>query len=134
MGYSLVLFGEAEKGEMQAFTPCHNVDELLEKLGHPPPNTLGIYYAIQALLYSRQLLFFRVREEGFSAEDYLKGLWLLQEEELGRQLQAVCMPGVANEEILREVWPFCKQRGTALVVSESDLYDYLTQSSLPELS
>lgn len=128
--YTIVLFGEAEKGEYQKLCLCQTVGQLLDFFGHPPLHSRGIYYAIQALLYHRSLLFFRVREEGFSYEDYLLGLKILQKQTLVSDIEAMCLPGVGDLEILGASAFICQHYHSFLITNESDFYDYLTENSM----
>ena len=123
---TIALFGEAERGDYAAPCLCRTASQLLELFGHPPVHSLGIFYAIQALLYERSLLFFRVREEGFSYEDYLHGLYLLQKQTLASEIEAVCLPGVGDSGIIEALTPVCQLYHSLLIINESDLYDYLT--------
>ncbi|HEV8052107.1 MAG TPA: hypothetical protein VGP47_06415 [Parachlamydiaceae bacterium] len=127
--YTVALFGEAEKGDYQRPCLCRSVGQLLDLFGNPPLHSQGIYYAIQALLYQRALLFFRVREEGFSHEDYLHGLHLLQKQTLVSGIDAVCLPGVGNMEIIGAMAPIIELYHSLLIINESDFYDYLTIAS-----
>jgi hypothetical protein len=124
---TIALFGEAEKGEYRKAHFCQTVPQLLEDFGQPPPHSLGIYYAIQALLYQRSLIFFRVKEEGFSYQDYLLGLNFLQKNEIFSQLAAICLPGVGDAEIIEAISPVCALYHSILIMNEADLYDYLTE-------
>lgn len=128
--YTVALFGEAEKGEYQRPFLCKTVSQLLDLFGHPPLHSRGIYYAIQALLYHRSLLFFRVREEGFSYEDYLLGVKMLQKQTLVSDIEAFCLPGVGDVEIIEAIAPICKRYHGFLITNESDFYDYLTELTL----
>lgn len=123
---TVALFGEAEKGEFQRAYFCQNLEQLLERLGNPPPDSQGLYYAVQSLLYGCQLVFFRVSEEGFSTEDYLLGLHMLRNSDAIPPLSALCLPGVGDANIICATSPICNQHKSILVVSEHDLYDYLT--------
>ena len=123
----IALFGEAEKGEYRRPFLCSTVSQLLDLFGNPPINSRGIYFAIQALLYQRALLFFRVKEEGFSYEDYLLGLRLLQNQTYVSGIDALCMPGVGNSEIIAAITPVCELYHSLLITNESDFYDYLTE-------
>lgn len=127
--YTVALFGEAEKGDYRKPCLCHTVDQLLELFGNPPLHSQGIYYAIQALLYQRALLFFRVREEGFSYGDYLQGLHLLQNQPFTAGIDALCLPGVGDTEIIGAMAPICEIYHSLLITNESDFYDYLTECS-----
>ncbi len=122
----MALFGEAEKGEFHKAYYCKTLDQLLECFGHPPQESRGLDYAIQALLYHCPLLFFRVREEGFSEQDYYDGIKLLKDQDSIPDIMAICMPGVGSGEIINAVIPICAFYHSILVISESDFYDYLS--------
>lgn len=126
MIYTIALFGEAEKGEYHEAYFCESLAELEKKLGNPPQNSCGLHYAIQALLYRRNLIFFRVKEEGYSVPDYLSGLRFLENRQLIPELSAVCLPGVGNSEVINAGSGICSLYHSLLVISEGDLYDYLT--------
>ena len=123
---AIFLFGEAEKGEFCTPLLCKSLSQLSDTLGNPPEESLGIQYAIQALLFERELVFYRVKEEGFSLSDYMKGLRLLQNKALGSELHAVCIPGVGDYEIINAMSGVCHLHKSLLVITEKDLYDYLT--------
>ena len=125
---TVFLFGEAEKGEFGIPLICQSLPELCDALGNPPEESLGISYAIQTLLYSKQLLFCRVEEEGFSVRDYIKGLNLMRSDKFGPKLQAVLIPGVGDEEIVDAAMGLCSIHKSLLVLTEKDLYDYLISS------
>lgn len=126
MRQSVFLFGEAERGEFCTPLACHSLPQLLDMVGNPPEESQGIAYAIQALLYGRSLTFFRVNEEGFSRKDYLRGLKLLQTKEDLYPLSAICMPGVGDSEIIEAFSPLCLLHNCLLVLTQHDLYDYLS--------
>lgn len=124
----IFLFGEAEKGEFCTPFRLQSVLELSERFGNPPKDSIGVDYAIQSLLYDRELIFFRVREEGFSLEDYMRGVKLLYNHGDKMKISAVCMPGMGDMRIMEEIAPICMKLGIILILSEKDLYDYLTGS------
>jgi len=124
---NIFLFGAAEKGELCKPIYLHSLDQLLEILGNPPETSEGILCAIQALLLNNSLIYFRVEEEGFSYENYLKGFRLLHKEGLIMKVSAVCMPGMANSEIWDVLLPICRNFRIIILMSEKDLYDYLTE-------
>lgn len=123
---TFALFGEAEKGQYQTAYHCQNLEQLLEFLGNPPPNSLGIHFAVQALLYERDLIFLRVKEEGFSADDYFYGAELLEKGILIPSISAICAPGVGDPKVVTRISKVCQLYESVLVTSEADLYDYLT--------
>jgi hypothetical protein len=122
----VACFGEAGKGEYRTAYYCRTLAELEEFLGGPPPQTKGLFFAVQALLYQYPLIYFRVREEGFSVSDYLTGLFHLKNQELPFALAAIGIPGVGSEEIVQAALPLCETHHSILLTSEADLYDYLT--------
>jgi hypothetical protein len=129
MRHVVFLFGEAEKGEFCTPLLCKSLPQLAEELGNPPQDSKGILYAVQTLMYERELIFFRVKEEGFSTEDYMRGIKLLQRKDAFSPLSAICMPGVGSGEIIDATSTICSLHKSFLIIDEKDLYDYL--SSLP---
>ncbi len=127
MKQRIFLFGEAEKGAFCTPLICHDLGQLVDSLGNPPEESLGILYAIQTLLYDRELIFFRVKQEGFSMYDYMQGIKFLKTKEFSTRLAAICMPGVGDSAIIEAVDPICKKHHSVLILTEKDLYDYLTQ-------
>lgn len=123
---TIFLFGAAEKGAACQPISLHSLDELLNQLGHPPEESEGIPYAIQALLFQHALIYFRVAEEGYSYGDYMLGLRWLKKAPLHPHLSAICLPGVGDEELIQGATSICLQHRCLLIVSEKDLYDYLT--------
>jgi len=123
---SIFLFGAAEKGTFCDPTPIGSPEELLERLGHPPPSSEGIHYAIQTLLFKIPLIYFRVSEEGYSMPDYMIGLKWLKEAPLKTSPSALCLPGVSDPEILRAAFSICHLHQSLLMISEKDFYDCLT--------
>ena len=126
MKSTIFLFGEAEKGEFGIPFPCRSITDLLKTVGNPPEESLGVRYAIQALLYNRNLIFCRVKEEGFSSKDYIQGCAFIKKEQFGGPLQALFLPGVGDQEIIEAALDVCSLYSSLLVVTEKDLYDYLT--------
>lgn len=126
MGHLVFLFGEAEKGHLCLPISCRTVLELSDTFGHPPEESQGLFYAIQTLLFERRLIYFRVKEEGFSIPDYQRGLHLLRSRELPEPPKAICMPGMGNAKIIEETSEICFLFHSILITTEKDFYDYLT--------
>lgn len=124
--YTIALFGEAEKGKYQTAYFCQNLAQLAEYFGNPPPGSLGIYYAVQALLFKRNLIFFRVVEEGYSKQDYFSGLNFLEKQKVISKVDAICTPGVGDKQIIDAIVPVCTLHHSIFITNESDFYDYLT--------
>lgn len=127
MRHVVALFGEAEKGQFKTPYFLKSLAQLVDLLGHPPTESEGLFFAIQALLFERELIYFRVSEEGFSPADYLNGLRLLEDRELIKRLHAICLPGVGDTEILSASQNVCQIHRSFLITSQKDLFDYLTK-------
>lgn len=126
--YTIAIFGEAERGEFNTAYFCQNLSQLDEYFGNPPTGSQGLFYAVQALLFERHLIFFRVLEEGYSTQDYFSGVSLLQKQKLIPQVDAICTPGVGDTAIINAILPLCDQYHSILITNESDFYDYLTDN------
>lgn len=126
MKQTIALFGEAEKGAFKMPHSVSQLSQLVDILGNPPGESEGLFFAIQAILYNRGVLFFRVAEEGFSRIDYLNGLKCLEKE--GKPLTALCLPGVGDPEILAASEPICHMHKSLLITNQKDFYDFLTSS------
>lgn len=121
----IALFGEAEKGEFHTGYQCDSLPQLENLFGHPPRGTQGLYFAIQSILYHYHLIFFRVKEEGFSLSDYLIGFKTLQESPLISHIVAIGVPGVGDKEVLEAATPLILTYHPILITSEADFYDYI---------
>lgn len=119
----VALFGEAEKGQFNKAHIVKELPQLMNLLGNPPDESQGIHLAVQAILYQREVLFFRVEEEGYSLEDYYFGIRHL---EGVKKLHALCMPGVGEPELLETSQSLCRKHKSILIMSQKDFYDYLT--------
>ena len=126
MKSTVFLFGEAEKGDYCTPHLCRSLPQLADTFGNPPKETLGLFYAVQTLLFNRDLVFFRVKEEGFSIQDYRKGLRLLQVKEAIPLLSAIYIPGIGDAEFIEEASAVCHIHKSLLIITQKDLYDYLT--------
>jgi hypothetical protein len=126
MNQWVVLFGEAEKGHFCRPIACRCLLELSETFGNPPEESQGIFYGIQTLLFERKLIYFRVKEEGFSLPDYKRGLLKLRNRELSERPAAICMPGMGDAQIIAETSEICYIFHSILITTEKDFYDYLT--------
>ena len=126
MGNRVFLFGEAEKGEFCTPFVCQSLSQLADTFGNPPANSLGLLYGVQTLLLKKELIFFRVQEEGFSPVDYMKGVRLLENLSLFHSLSAICIPGVGDTEIISALTDVCHLHKSILVLTEKDLYDFVT--------
>ncbi len=122
----VALFGEAEKGSFSTPHFCRTLPQLAETLGEPPEASEGLFFAIQALLYERSIIYFRVQEEGLSVQDYLQGLKYLSDPEKIKDLHALCLPGVGHATILEATQLVCSLHHSLVLVTQRDLYDYLT--------
>lgn len=126
MRHVVALFGEAEKGPFQRAHYLKELPQLIDLFGNPPADSEGLFFAIQALLFQRELIYFRVEEEGFSHFDYYNGLKLLEEVKI---LHALCLPGVGEPAVLQAAESLCHKHKSLLITTQKDLYDYLTSAS-----
>ena len=127
MGHIIALFGESERGDYKKAHFCQSLIDLANKLGEPPSQeSQGLEFAIQALLFQRDVIYFRVHEEGFSTHDYIQGFNFLEDRKLTPQISAICLPGVGSPEIIEATEPLLALHKGFLIVTEKDLYDYLT--------
>src|SRR3990167_2810142 len=107
MRHVVALFGEAEKGPFQRAHYLQELPQLIDLFGNPPADSQGLFFAIQALLFQRELIYFRVEEEGFSHPDYYSGIRYLESKK-STPLHAICMPGVGDREILDSTQKTCQ--------------------------
>ena len=114
-----------EKGQFKKPYILNDLTQLIDHLGNPPPASEGLFFAIQALLYKREIIYFRVPEEGFSKGEYIAGFKYLQS---AKRLNALCLPGVGDAEILNASQAVCEKHKSHLISTEKDLFDYLTSA------
>ncbi|MFZ0566257.1 MAG: hypothetical protein WAM28_08750 [Chlamydiales bacterium] len=129
MQFTVALFGEAQKGEFQMAYYCQTLAELSDFFGEPPSEECqGLQFAVQTLLYERGVIYFRVHEEGFSIQDYLQGFNFLEKSEAFPNISAIGLPGVGSTEIIKATEDVCQIHKSFLILTEQDLYDFLTAS------
>lgn len=126
MRQTIALFGEAEKGAFKTPHVLQKLPQLVDFLGNPPGMSEGIFFAVQAILYNRELIYFRVAEEGFSRLDYFSGLKYLEDRDKTKTISAICLPGVGDPEILDASKKVCHIHKSLLITNQKDLYDFLT--------
>ena len=126
MRHVVALFGEAEKGQFHVPYLLREMPQLIDVLGNPPPESEGLFFAIQALLFQRELIYFRVESEGFDLVKYQHGIKLLEDREKVKMLHAICLPGVGDEKIIDATKRLCEIHNSILIATQKDLYDYLT--------
>lgn len=125
----VALFGQASKGSLDTVYFCRSLGDLLEYLGEPPKDACGLYYAVQTLLFGVSILYFRVREEGVSLDDYHFGFRLLREVHPPFiTLKALFLPGVGSKAVIDEGISLCRNYHSLLIVREADFYDYMTDN------
>ena len=122
----MALFGESERGAFRTAHLLKKLPQLVDLLGNPPPESEGLFFAIQAILYNRELIYFRVAEEGFSRPDYFNGLKYLENREQVKRIDALCLPGVGDPEILAASETISQMHKSLLITNQKDLYDFLT--------
>jgi hypothetical protein len=125
MQHIVALFGEAEKGQFKKPYILHELPQLIDLFGNPPQDSEGLFFAIQALLYHREIIYFRVQEEGYSLSDYLLGFKYLEAID---RLNALCLPGVGDTEIFEATRLICEIHKSTIIATHKDLFDYLTSA------
>ncbi len=123
---TLALFGEAQKGRFATPLFIHSPKQLMSCVGMPSKTSQGIRLAVEILLHQQRLLFFRVHDEGFSLDDYLRGFYILQHRSPVKKLSALCLPGVGTQSLLQQALTVLHPHGSLLILEKKDLYDYLT--------
>lgn len=126
---TMALFGEAEKGDFERGYLCNSLSQLVDCFGNPPENSLGLYFAVQALLFRREIVFFRVEEEGYSLNNYFRGARHLQEYPHITHLEAIGIPGVGKAEIIQALKPVCHKFHSIIFFTEMDFFDYMMEIS-----
>ncbi len=124
----IAIFGESETGKYSFPYLCNSLYQLADTLGNPPKDSLGLILAIQALMYEREVIFFRVKEEGFSFDDYIEGCKYLKNKKNINYLDAICTPKVGCSKIINETFLICKIHQSIMIISEKDFFDYLLQN------
>ena len=122
----IAIFGEAEKGLFKTPVLIKSLWELSNTFGNPPKSSLAIPFAIQSLFYENHLLFFRVKEEGFSFEEYIEGIEILGSFTNDIPITAIYMPGVGDNSIIEKTMLICRKKGSIFITSFGDLYDYFS--------
>ena len=124
--HKIALFGEAEKGDFCTPLVVSHLSFLADVLGHPPEGSNGLHVAIQTLIFQKDVIYVRVKKEGFSPQDYERGLHELKQNKELYLLSAVCMPGMGDCEIINQALELCQLHKALFMTSEKDFYDYMT--------
>jgi len=123
MRHIVALFGESEKGQFKKPYILHELSQMVDFLGNPPKDSEGLAFAIQAVLYQREVIYFRVREEGFYETDYMAGFKYIK---TVKKMNALCLPGVGDPIILEASKEICDLHKSHIITTQKALYDYLT--------
>ncbi|AHK63615.1 hypothetical protein BOKEGFJH_00736 [Chlamydia avium] len=131
MKFTIALFGEAEKGSYDVAYLCHSAADLYDHLGSSQKITKsGISLAIQALMYNYDVLYFRVREEGYCVDSYFFGLHFLNTQTTLKNIIAMGLPGVGDQYLIEASKSLCQKYKSLLLFFEQDFYDLLTFNKL----
>ncbi|ANG66042.1 hypothetical protein [Chlamydia gallinacea] len=131
MKSTIALFGEAEKGSYDVAYLCRSTADLYDHLGSDPTTTKsGISLAIQALMYNYNVLYFRVKEEGYCVDSYFFGLHFLNTQTTLKNIIAMGLPGVGDQHLIEASKSLCEKYKSLLLLFEQDLYDLLTFNKL----
>ncbi|SPN73893.1 hypothetical protein C10C_0750 [Chlamydia serpentis] len=124
MKFTIALFGEAQKGNYDTVYFCRSLIDLYNYLGDA--NSPGITLAIRALLSNYNVMYFRVREEGYCVDSYFFGLHFLNAQTTQKNIIAIGLPGVGNQHIIEASRSLCQKHKSLLLFFDQDLYDLLT--------
>lgn len=131
MKFTIALFGEAEKGSYEVAYLCRSTADLYDHLGASLATAKsGIFLAIQALMYNYNVLYFRVREEGYCVDSYFFGLHFLNTQTTLKNIIAMGLPGVGDQHLIEASKSLCQKYKSFLLLFEQDLYDLLTFNKL----
>ncbi|HEU64245.1 MAG: hypothetical protein KR126chlam4_00016 [Candidatus Anoxychlamydiales bacterium] len=125
MNKVIAFLGESEMGRFYYPYFCSSLTQLATTLGNPPEDSRGLDFAIQAIMYERDVIYFRVEEEGFSIKDYIKSFEIIKDKKKVKRLDAICIPGVGDIEIILQLDPICKLHSSIIITTQKDLFDYL---------
>jgi len=120
---TVALFAESERGSYKTAYLVRSLSQLADCAGNPPLHSKGMVFAVQALLYHCNLLFFRVAEEGFSLDDYYYGMELLKDQREISDIAALCIPGVGDHSIIEATAPICERYHSILIITAQDFQD-----------
>lgn len=126
----VTLAGEAEHGEICRGYLCSSLIELWDIFGEPPNESEGLIFAVQSLLLGKKVLYYRIDEEGFSKEEYdicLKNLDTVIPN--NTSLGALFLPKVGSIELIQMSLHVCLRHTGILIMTEKELFDYLTATS-----
>ncbi|MDD6309452.1 MAG: hypothetical protein PUA53_00235 [Chlamydia suis] len=126
MKFTVAVFGEAEKGSFDAGYLCSSLTDLHTNLGHGRDSPSGISLAVRAIMQGYNILFFRVKEEGFFIDSYFFGLHFLSTQSPPTNIIALALPGVGDYNIIEASLALCRRLKSILLFSDQDLYDFLT--------
>ncbi|MBF5050604.1 Uncharacterized protein CLAVI_000215 [Candidatus Clavichlamydia salmonicola] len=126
MNAKIIIFGESEKGLFETAYLCHSLWDLSKYLGESPPDSKGIDLAIKSLLYDYDVVYFRVKNEGFSVEQYFRCLHFLENEKILKNVYALSLPGTGDKSILEASRHICNKYKSCLMFNERDLYDFIS--------
>ncbi len=121
----IALLGESEFGKFHYPYFCNSLEQLVITLGNPPQDSKGLDFAIQAIMYERDIIYFRVNEEGYSTDDYVYSFKIIKNRKKIKKLDAICIPGLSDKELISELDPICKLHSAIMITTQKDLFDYL---------
>lgn len=126
----VIVFGEASHGKWGQIYHCSNLDDLYSTCGEPTEGSLGLYWAIQALLKGKECLFWRVHEEALAFEDYHLGLSRLENLDQSSSLnmhqwQGLFLPNMSEPGVIDHALMYCHQSQKLLLMDPLDFQDWL---------
>lgn len=120
----VIVFGEASRGVWGQMSSCSELLDLYQIYGEPTEGSLGLYWAIQALLKGKECLYWRVRQESLSLEDYHLGLNQLSSLSL-ETWEGLFLPNMSESSVIEHAAAYCRQKQKLLLMDPLDLQDWL---------
>jgi hypothetical protein len=122
----IVIFGKASNAKPGKFYKIKDLEQLLDKIGMPIDETVGVHLAVQTLLYKYPVLFYPVIEEGTSKKCYDDGMKKLVKSKMANEIIAIVMPGFGSRPVLDQALDLCAEKKCVLILNEEDFYDFLS--------
>lgn len=121
----IACFGQTSKGRFGQPYYLKNAKSILSILGKVPEDTLGMPFALEMLKAHKDILFFRVAEEGLSLDDYLRGLQFLKKNCIQKRLLGIYLSGCFDKEVVSLAVRICNWHKSILLATQKEMIDYL---------
>src|SRR3989344_8808919 len=116
----IAIFSNSSNGEFNKPYVFDNLENIFLSLGISKKN-IGIDFAVNSIFKKNKIIFFRVKEEDVSTEDYFFGFDYLKNEILS--LDAIFIPNVGSSHIIEASLKICNIFKSILIINQNDFYD-----------